>query len=209
MKFKYIEIENFQEKEVELPDEIFNVPVRKDILHLVVRWQLAKKRQGTHCTKTRSEVRGGGRKPRPQKHTGRSRQGSIRSPQWKGGYTVHGPRPRSYEFKVNKKVRKMAIRCALSYKVKNGLLKLLDKYPDFKNGKTKEGINFLKNLGVNGNTSLIVFNEKDEKKNLALRNIEGVKVIQKEGLNTYDILAFKNLIMTLPTVDYIVERYGK
>ncbi len=208
MKYPVISLVGKDVSEVELPDEIFDAPVRKDILWFVVRWQQARKRRGTHCTKTRSEVRGGGRKPWRQKHTGRARQGSIRAAQWRGGYTVHGPRPRSYEFKVNKKVRKFAVRSALSYKAKHQMLKLVDGFPSLDKPSTKKGKEILKTLGLEEEKALIVLSNGEQVLKKSFSNLPNVKVLRKEGINVYDILKFKQLILPVDVVDYIKEVYA-
>ena len=188
---------------VDLPDDIFNVEVRSDVLHQLVRWQLAKRRQGDASTKTRTEVRGGGRKPWRQKGTGRARVGTIRSPLWKGGGVAHGPKPRSYDFKVNKKVRALALKMALSDKLANERLMIVDSF-DLPEIKTKLFSQVLGDLEVD--KALVVIAEADEIMELSGRNVSGVKVIRPEGLNVYDLLKYDHLLMLKPSVDKVVER---
>lgn len=188
---------------VDLPDDIFNVEVRSDVLHQLVRWQLAKRRQGTASTKTRTEVRGGGRKPWRQKGTGRARSGTIRSPLWKGGGVAHGPKPRDYDFKVNKKVRALGLKMALSDKLANEQLMVVDSF-DLSEIKTKLFNQVLGALEVN--KALVVIAEADEIMEMSGRNIPGVKVIRPEGLNVYDLLKYDHLLMLKPSVEKVVER---
>lgn len=188
---------------VDLPDDIFNVEVRSDVLHQLVRWQLAKRRQGTASTKTRTEVRGGGRKPWRQKGTGRARSGTIRSPLWKGGGVAHGPKPRDFDFKVNKKVRALGLKMALSDKLANEQLMVVDSF-DLSEIKTKVFNQVLGALEVN--KALVVIAEADEIMEMSGRNIPGVKVIRPEGLNVYDLLKYDHLLMLKPSVEKVVER---
>ena len=169
----------------------------------MVLLQRASIRQGTHDTKGRSEVRGGGRKPWRQKGTGRARQGSIRAPQWRGGGTVFGPTPRKYGFKLNKKVARLALRSALSCKVADNEFVVLDKI-SFAAPKTKDMIKVLENLNVKGKT-LLVMDEIDENVRLSARNIPGVMVLDSHGINVYDILNSNNMIVTEAAVKVIEE----
>jgi len=153
-------------------------------MHQVVRSQLAARRSGTHDTKTRGEVRGGGRKPWRQKGTGRARQGSIRSAQWKGGGVVFGPTPRSYGFRVNNKVVKLAMRSALSAKHSEGVLHVIDAF-DLAEPSTKKAAEVLKTLGITGRVTVIVDND-DTNAMLSLRNIPTARVIAASEANTYD-----------------------
>lgn len=190
-------------EEVELPDEIFNYPVKEHLFYYVVNWQLAKRRAGTASTKTRGEVSGGGRKIRPQKGLGRSRQGSIRAPHWKGGGIVFGPKPRDYEYTIPKKVRKSAVKSALSYRLKNGELFVVEdfKLPEI---KTKHMVKFLKNFGVEG--GLLLIPEKDDVIELSSRNIPDLRVLRVEGLNVFDVLNYSPLFVKVSSIPLIERR---
>ncbi|QWR77025.1 50S ribosomal protein L4 [Candidatus Magnetomonas plexicatena] len=178
-----------------LPEDVFGLESRPDILHDVVKNYLANQRQGTHATKTRGMVRGGGKKPWKQKHTGRARHGSIRSPLWKGGGTVFGPQPRDYSYKVNKKLRRLAVRLALSEKSSSGNIFILDAFQITK-PKTKDVVEILKNIGLVDKKVLIVVPEKDNSLVLSSRNIVGVKVVRVQDINTYDIINHEFLLLT-------------
>lgn len=190
--------------EVELPEDIYAVPVKVGLLHEVVRWQMARWRAGTACTKTRGEVRGGGRKPWPQKHTGRARQGSIRAPHWVGGGVVFGPKPRSYEFKLNKKVRRLALKMALSNRVAAGHCYVVSDFGLEDQPKTKRFLEFLKRFGTQN--ALVVVPERDRVAELSARNLPQVKVLAVEGLNVYDILKHEYLILKQDALSKIEER---
>lgn len=201
-----VSVLNMEGKEVdklELNDNVFGVEINEHLVHLAVVSQLANNRQGTQKAKTRSEVRGGGRKPWRQKGTGRARQGSIRAPQWRGGGTVFGPTPRKYGFKLNKKVARLALRSALSCKVADNEFVVLDKI-SFAAPKTKDMIKVLENLNVKGKT-LLVMDEIDENVRLSARNIPGVMVLDSHGINVYDILNSNNMIVTEAAVKVIEE----
>ena len=167
---------------------------------------LSNQRQGTQSTKTRAEVRGGGKKPWKQKGTGRARQGSIRAPQWIKGGIALGPKPRSYKYRVNKKEKQLAIRSLLSSKVLEKELTVVDKF-DFKDIKTKQMATALTNLKVEGK-ALIVLPEKNEVIQKSARNIEGVKTTSVSILNVYELLNHKNLILTVDTIKKIEEVYA-
>lgn len=177
---------------IELAPEVFEVEIRPEILQLVVRAQLAAKRAGTHATKNRALITGGGRKPWRQKGTGRARAGSSRSPLWRGGATTFGPQPRSYEFKVNKKVRKLAMKMALSSRLSEDKL-LVVKSIDMPEIKTKAFVEVKKNLGLE--KALIVVKEADKNLALSARNIPGIKVVEADKLNVYDVLLHPELVM--------------
>ena len=187
----------------ELAPEVFEVEVKPEVLHLVVRAQLAAKRAGTHATKTRSMRRGGGRKPWRQKGTGRARAGSVRSPLWRGGGITFGPQPRSYAFKVNKKVRKLALKMALTSRLSEDKLMLI-KDIQLAEPKTKGFVEVRKALGFE--KALIVMG--DENKNLALsaRNVQGVKVLKAEDLNVYDVLRYDGLVLLEAAAASVQER---
>jgi len=189
-----------------LSDDVFGVEVNEAAMHAAVVNILANARQGTQSTKTRAEVRGGGRKPWRQKGTGRARHGSIRSPQWKGGGVALGPKPRSYRYTLPKKVRRLALKSALSSKVLDNDLVVLDELK-LDAIKTKEMVRVLGNLNVDG-TALIVLPEVDEKVIKSSRNISGVKTALVNTINTYDILRHKKFIATREAVAKIEEVYA-
>ena len=180
--------------DIELSDAVFGIEPHVHALHSAVLLQQAAERQGTHKTKGRSEVRGGGRKPWKQKGTGRARQGSIRSPQWRGGGTVFGPVPRTYGFKLPKKFRRLAIRSALSSKVIASELIVLDQLA-LAAPKTKEFAGILNNLKVD-RKALVVTANYDDNVALSARNIPGVKFVAAEGINVRDVMLYDKLIMT-------------
>lgn len=191
--------------EVELNEEIFGIKPNEELVHAAVVNYLANQRQGTQSTKTRAEVRGGGRKPWRQKGTGRARQGSIRAPQWIKGGIALGPKPRSYRYTINKKERRIAIKSVLSSKVLENELTVVDKIA-FDEIKTKNMVTALNNLKVEGKT-LIMLPEKDENVQKSARNIEGVKTTLVNTLNVYDLLKYNKLIVTLDAVKKLEEVY--
>jgi large subunit ribosomal protein L4 len=189
--------------EIELNDSIFGIEPNNHVLFEAIIMQRASLRQGTHKVKNRSEVSGGGRKPWRQKGTGRARQGSIRSPQWRGGGTVFGPTPRSYSYKLPKKVRRLAIKSALSAKAKEENILVLESL-SFETPKTKEFAAVLKGLSVD-TKALIVTDGLDEKVALSARNIPGVTVVEANGLNVLDVVSHNKLIMTKSAVEKVEE----
>lgn len=189
--------------DVELNDSVFGIEPNNHVMFEAVVMQRASLRQGTHKTKIRSEVAGGGRKPWRQKGTGRARQGSIRSPQWRGGGTVFGPVPRSYSYKLPKKVRRLAIKSALSSKVVAEEILVLESL-SFDAPKTKEFTSVLKGLSVDSN-ALIVTAGLDENVALSARNIPGITVVPAEGINVLDVLNHDKLIMTKAAVEKVEE----
>ena len=190
---------------IELNDSIFGATINEHLVHLAVVRQLANKRQGTQSAKTRAEVRGGGRKPWRQKGTGNARQGSIRSPQWKGGGVVFAPKPRDYSFKLNKKEKQAALKSALTSKVVNSKLVVLDELA-FDEIKTKNMVNVLNNLNLN--KALIVLGEKNENVTLSARNISSVRTVLSNSINVYDILKYDTLVLTKSAVEKIEEVYA-
>lgn len=189
--------------EIELNDSVFGVEPNKQVLFDAVIMQRASLRQGTHKVKTRSEVRGGGRKPWRQKGTGRARQGSIRSPQWRGGGIVFGPTPRSYSYKLPKKVRRLAIKSVLSSKViDNNIIVLEDLTLDAV--KTKEFAGILKGLSVE-KKALIVTADANETVALSARNIPGVTVVEANGINVLDVVNHDKLLITKAAVEKVEE----
>jgi large subunit ribosomal protein L4 len=189
--------------EMELDERIFNVEIKDHLLHDVVRMQFANRRAGTASTKGRSMVRGGGRKPYRQKGTGRSRAGTIRSPLWRGGGVIFGPAPRDFGFNLPKKVKKQALRVALSARAAEGKLLVLNQF-ELKEIKTKSFAEILGRLGME--KALIVIGGENFNLERSARNIPGVKVLRVEGLNVYDILNHENLILVKDAVEKIQER---
>ena len=192
--------------DVELVDSIFGIEPNEAIVHSVLVNFLANQRQGTQSTKTRAEVRGGGRKPWRQKGTGRARQGSIRAPQWIKGGIALGPKPRSYKYTVNKKEKRLAIKSLLSSKVLENELTVVDTFA-FNEIKTKQMVNALNNLKVEGK-SLILLAEKNENVQKSARNIEGVKTTLVNTINVYDLLKYNKLVITLDAVKKLEEVYA-
>jgi large subunit ribosomal protein L4 len=194
-----------QVEELELSDAVFGVDINKNLLHRAVVTQLANKRQGTQSTLTRAEVRGGGAKPWRQKGTGRARQGSIRSPQWKGGGVVFAPKPRDYSKKMNKKERRIALKSALSAKVNDQKFIVVDELK-LDEVKTKNMINVLANLKVG--KALIVLNNEEKNVVLSARNIPTVKTATTNTINVYDLLKYDVCIVTKNAVATIEEVYA-
>ncbi|WP_062050711.1 50S ribosomal protein L4 [Bacillus sp. JCM 19034] len=189
--------------DVELNDSVFGIEPNNSVLHDAVVMQQASLRQGTHKTKGRSEVRGGGRKPWRQKGTGRARQGSIRSPQWVGGGVVFGPTPRSYSYKLPKKVRRLAIKSALSSKVKAEEIVVLEGL-SFDTPKTKEMKAVLANLSAD-RKALVVTADYNEQVALSARNIPGVTFVSADGINVLDVLKHDKLVITKGAVEKVEE----
>jgi large subunit ribosomal protein L4 len=192
----------------ELREDIFGVEVKKHVLWEVVKWQLACRRQGTHSTKTRGEVAYSGRKILPQKGTGNARHGDRGAPIFVGGGVAHGPKPRDYYYPLPKKVRKLALKMALSSKAQEKAISLVDQIPIGDVPKTKKAVEFLRNQGLEGKKVLLVLPEKDEVIYKSFRNLPYAKVLPVEGLNVYDILWADHLIITRPSLEKIYERLG-
>ena len=192
--------------DIELNDSIFGIEVNATAIHAAVVNHLANKRQGTQSTKTRTEVRGGGKKPWRQKGSGRARQGSIRSPQWVGGGVALGPKPRSYRYPLNKKLRRLALKSALSSKVAGNEFIVIDNIT-VSDYKTKEVVNILKNFNVD-KKALIVLNEKDDKVVKSAANIPGVTTTLSTTLNTYDVLNHDKVIISADAVKKLEEVYA-
>ena len=191
---------------VDLKEEIFGIEPNEAVVHTVLVNYLANQRQGTQSTKTRSEVRGGGRKPWRQKGTGRARQGSIRAPQWIKGGIALGPKPRSYKYRVNKKERQLAIKSLLSSKVLENNLVVVDKF-DFKEIKTKAMATAMKNLKVEGK-ALIVLPANNEIVQKSARNLADVRTSSVNTINVYDLLKYKKLVLTVDTIKKLEEVYA-
>jgi len=191
---------------LELDEKIFNININKSAMHMVVVQYLANQRQGTKSAKTRAEVRGGGRKPWRQKGTGRARQGSIRSPQWRGGGVVFAPKPRDYSFKVNKKIKRLALKSALSVKFQENKIIVLDKL-EFTRIKTKDFKQVMTNIKLDSK-GLVVINNNDKNVILSARNLPDVKTTDANIINVYDILKYDKLIITRDAVNKIQEVYA-
>jgi len=192
----------------ELREDIFGVEVKKHVLWEVVKWQLACRRQGTHSTKTRGEVAYSGRKILPQKGTGNARHGDRGAPIFVGGGVAHGPKPRDYYYPLPKKVRKLALKMALSSKAQEKAISLVDQIPIGDVPKTKKAVEFLRNQGLEGKKVLVILPEKNEVIYKSFRNLSYAKVLPVEGLNVYDILWADHLIITRPSLEKIYKRLG-
>ena len=204
-----IDVYNMQGKkvsDVELSEAVFGIEPNENIVHSVLVNYLANQRQGTQSTKTRAEVSGGGRKPWRQKGTGRARQGSIRAPQWIKGGIALGPKPRSYSYRINKKEKQLAIRSLLSAKVLDNELTVVDKL-EVEDAKTKVMAKALTDLKVEGK-ALIILAEKNDNVLLSSRNIEGVKTIELNTINVFDLLNCNKLVLPLDTVKKLEEVYA-
>lgn len=186
--------------EIDLDARIFDSEVKDHLIHDVVRMQMARKRSGSASTKMRAMVRGGGTKPWRQKGTGRSRAGTTRSPLWRGGGVVFGPSPKKYDLAIPKKIRKGALRSALSLRKKEGKLWIL-KDLNFKEIKTKRFVQFMKAFGFDN--ALVVLDGENVNVERSARNIPGVKVLRVEGLNVYDIIAYENLVFIEEAIQYV------
>ena len=203
-----VAVYNMEGKEVdtiELSDAVFGVEVNEHLVHMAVVQQLANNRQGTQKAKTRSEVRGGGRKPWRQKGTGHARQGSIRAPQWKGGGVVFAPTPRDYSFKLNKKEKRAALKSALTSRVQENKLIVVDSLK-MDAIKTKEFKNVLDNLKVE--KALVVLNDMDNNVIMSAKNIPTVKTTQTNELNVFDVLKYNTVVVTKDAVATIEEVYA-
>ncbi len=203
-----IDVVNWDKKAVrtaELPAEIFEVPLRKELLNEVVRWQLACRRQGTHMTKTKGLVSGGGKKPYKQKGTGNARRGSSRSPLIRGGGTMFGPQPRDYSYTLPKKVRQLGLKMALSHLLRSGQLHVVDGM-DSSQGKTGELSKRLKAFGVK--KAILVDSEEKGSFKRAARNLSDFRYYPALGLNVYDILKYDTAIVTEGALDVIIKRFG-
>lgn len=203
-----VAVYNMEGKEVdkiELNDSIFGVEINEHLVHMAVLQQLANKRQGTQKAKTRSEVRGGGRKPWRQKETGHARQGSTRSPQWTGGGVVFAPTPRDYSFKLNKKEKRAALKSALTSRVVENKFVVVDELK-LDEIKTKKFVEVLKNLNVE--KALVVLNDMDEKVIASAANIPTVKTTQTNELNVFDVLKYDTVVVTKAAVATIEEVYA-
>ena len=204
MELDVIDRQGMPVEKIAVADSTFGAKVKTHLFHQVVRMQLAKRRGGAASTKTRGEVSGGGRKPWRQKGTGRARQGSTRSPLWRGGGVALGPKPRNYAYKLPKKVRRAALRSALSMKTQEGLLKVIDRL-DIPAPRTRQIVGFLRDLGVE-KAAVILLADDNLNVQLAARNLPEVKVLRVEGVNIYDLLAHDYLICTREAIMKLQER---
>ena len=202
-KVELLNLKGEKVKDINLNEEIFGITPNKAVLNDAIILTMASLRQGTHKTKNRSEVSGGGRKPWRQKGTGRARQGSTRAPHWIKGGIVFGPHPRSYDKKMNRKERRLALKSALAYKNIDKELIVVDNF-NLENAKTKDAKQALENLKVSKNV-LIVVNELDDNIILATRNLKNVNLLQANEINTLDIVAADNMIVTVDAVKTIEE----
>lgn len=182
-------------EKINLSDDIFGARAKQGVVHAAVINFLANQRQGTHSTKTKGLVSGGGKKPWKQKHTGRARSGSIRSPLWRGGGTAFGPQPRDYSYSLPRKVKRLALMAAFREKLSNGEVVIIDNLP-LETPRTKDMVSVLKNLGLDSKSVLIVLPERKDSVILSARNIPGVSVTRSMDLNTYDVMKYNVLLMT-------------
>ena len=191
-------------KDIKLNDNVFGIEPNDVVLHDAIVLSMANSRQGTHSTKTRAEVSGGGRKPWRQKGTGNARQGSIRAVQWRKGGIAFGPKPRDYSKKQNRKERRLALKSALAYKVKDNELIVLENIK-FETNKTKEMVNLLNKLGLDYEKVLLVVSELDDNVCLSSRNLGNVKVVLPEEVNTYDVVNSDKMVMTEASLKKLEE----
>jgi len=199
---KVYDIDKNEVSEIEVSDDVFAVPVNDSVIYEVVKMQLANRRQGSASTKTRSEVRGGGKRPWRQKGTGRARAGTTRSPIWRKGGIVFGPKPRDYSYKVPKKVRRSALRSALSMKMKNDEIIVLRDIPMVEI-KTKSFQEILNRFELK--SALIVLDKANDILDKSSRNIRDVKMMRSEGINVFDLMKYRNLVLMEPSVK-LIER---
>lgn len=201
-----VEVLDFDNKKVntiDLRPEVFDTPLREDILHSVVNWQLARRRSGTASTKTRGEVRGGGSKPWRQKGTGRARHGTTRSPLWRGGAVIFGPQPKDWSHNVPKKIRKFALKSALSQKLRDNKIFVVENF-ELEEIKTKKIKDLLGSIGID---KALLVDKENEKLYKSSRNIKNVKFIKDDGLNVYDILKYDNLVISSESLMKIQEGF--
>jgi large subunit ribosomal protein L4 len=203
MKVQVLDQSGKPVQELELPDEVFSYPVNDHLIYEAVVNYLANQRQGTASTKTRGEVSGGGRKPWRQKGTGRARAGSIRSPLWRHGGTVFGPKPRDYSYAIPKKARKNALKSALTAKLAENLIMVIDNI-NIAQPKTKEAANWLKHLNID--SALIVDSRENENLFRSVRNLPQAKAVDEGQLNVYDVLKYRWIIFSQRAFNSLVER---
>lgn len=203
LQVSVVDLNNNVVGKISLDEKIFGQPVNEALLHEAVTMSLNNQRQGTHATKTRGEVSGGGKKPWKQKGSGRARSGSSRSPVWEGGGIVFGPHPRDYSYSMPRKKGRLALCSALSAKLKDNNLVILDSF-GIKDGKTREVVSLLRRLNVSDST-LIVCDSQNEKVYRGGRNLAGVAVMDVTQINVYDLLKFKNLVITKDGIEKVAE----
>ena len=203
-KLELLNLNGEKVKDIKLNDNVFGIEPNDVVLHDAIVLTNASKRQGTHSTKTRAEVSGGGRKPWRQKGTGNARQGSIRAVQWRKGGIAFGPKPRDYSKKQNRKVRRLALKSALSYKVIDKELMIIDEIK-FETNKTKEMVNLLDKLALTNVKTLLVLSELDENICLASRNLGNVKIVLPEEVNTYDVVNADKMVLTEAALNKLEE----
>jgi len=208
MKVDYIALDGSVKDKIDLPESIFSVEQNDGLVWEAMCNYMANQRQGTAKTKTRGEVRGGGKKPWRQKHTGRARVGSIRSPIWVGGGTVFGPVPRDYSYKIPKQKRRKALCVALSMKLKNQGITFVEDF-DLANSKTKELVSILKTLGLMTGSTVIVKEVCPKNMMLASRNIPNCSIVTAKDLNIYDCVASDNIVFTLKGLDGLAKRFSE
>ncbi len=189
----------------DLPKEIFGVDKNEEAVYQTLRWLLASRRQGTHSALTRSEVSGGGKKPWKQKGTGRARAGSIRSPLWRHGGVIFGPKPRDYSFSLPKKIRNLALKVVLSERARENKIKVVDSI-DVKSPKTKEMIETLKNMKLDGKKTIIVVDKISNNLRLSSRNIPALTVVSDANLNIHDLMKADEVVMTAEAVSNLKAR---
>lgn len=195
LTWKVLNMDGKEVGTIDLDPEVFAAPLKKGLVHETVRWQLNKRRAGTHQALTRSMMKGGGKKPWRQKGTGRARAGSIISPLWVGGASIHGPLPRSYEHRLAKRTRRQAMAAVLSSKAKENQLFILDSL-QVNSGKTKDMVKVLKNIGVAGQKAAVLLADRDASIERSGRNIENVLLANVAGINVYDLMRHKVLVGT-------------
>lgn len=200
-------LNNEKVEEIEISDEIISYPVKPWLIHEVVVKQLADRRAGTHATKNRAKITGGGRKPWKQKGTGRARAGSIRSPLWRGGAVIFGPQPRDYSFSMPKKKMRNALKSAFRAKLEDGQIEFLESLT-IETGKTKDAANMLKKFDANRRV-LIVFDDLEDSSVRAFRNIRGVKLLHVDGLNVYDLVNADKILIHCGCLSKIMEVLSK
>jgi len=205
LKIDVLDLTGKKVSELNLNEAVFGIEINEIVVHQALVNFLANQRQGTQSTKTRAEVRGGGIKPWKQKGTGRARQGSIRAPQWIKGGIALGPKPRDYRYTLNKKVRALAIKSALTSKLQEGNIIVVDKM-DLKEIKTKAMISVLEKL--NAQKSLVMLNEKNQNVGTSSRNIQGVRVLTVNTINIYDLLKFPKLVIEVAAIKTLEEVYA-
>ena len=206
LKLDVYNVEGKKVSDIEVKEDIFGIKPNKVLVHSVLKNYLANQRQGTASTKTRAEVRGGGRKPWRQKGTGRARQGSIRAPQWIKGGIALGPKPRDYSYTINKKERRLAYKSVLSAKVLDNEIIVLDKL-ELESYKTKEMAKVINNLKLEGKV-LFLLPEKNENIQISARNIQNVKTSSVNTINIFDLLKYTKLVLTVDAVKKLEEVYG-